>query len=517
VGGALVSTQLMMITTTAAASLTASQALANVPAAGRGSALAALVLLTGAAQILFGLLGLGRLTRFVSYSVTTGFLTGVSVLLILNQLPIVSGYEPEGSNRLAQALDLLRHLGEVDLATMAMASLTLALAILLPRTRLGSLGRLAAIVIPSLLVVGLGLESVQLVQDVGAIPRGLPALTLPALSDLSFDIVTSALAVAAVILVQGAGVSQSVPNPGGAQRSMSRDFIAQGAANVGSGLLGGLPIGGSLSATALNVIYGARSRWATVLAGAWMAVILLALPGLVSYVAMPALGTLLILAGASSLKPGELLSIWHTGWPSRLAIVTTFLATLFLPIQAAVGLGVVLSALLYLNEASTDVSVVALVKRPDGRIEEGQAPRQLPSNQVTVLDVYGHLFYAGARTLAQQLPRPDGAEKPVVVLRLRGRPTVGATLVEVLSNYAEKLKAGGGRLYLTGVSESAYDQIVRSGKMRLTGPVRVYEATATRGESTDEAYRDAHNWLVENQPEAASAADQGEDAPKPPG
>ena len=83
--------------------------------------------------------------------------------------------------------------------------------------------------------------------------------------------VTGALAVAAIILVQGAGVSQSVPNPDGSRRSMSRDFIAQGAANVASGFFRGLPVGGSLSTTALTVISGARSRWAAIFAGLWMA------------------------------------------------------------------------------------------------------------------------------------------------------------------------------------------------------------------------------------------------------
>ena len=79
----------------------------------------------------------------------------------------------------------------------------------------------------------------------------MPAL--PSLSSLNLDVITGALAVAVVILVQGAGVSQRVPNPDGSRRSTSRDFIAQGAANVASGLFRGLPVGGSLSATALNV------------------------------------------------------------------------------------------------------------------------------------------------------------------------------------------------------------------------------------------------------------------------
>jgi SulP family sulfate permease len=236
-----------------------------------------------------------------------------------------------------------------------------------------------------------------------------------------------------------------------------------------------------------------------------MMVVVLVFPDLVAYVVMPGLGAVLILASATTIKLGEMRSIWDTGWPSRLAIVATFISTLFLPIPVAVGFGVVLSAFLYLSESSTDVSIVELVKRTDGRIEERKQPKQLKSNAVTVLDVYGHLFYAGARTLERLLPSPVGAENPAVVLRLRGRTTVGATLVEVLVTYANRLKDVGGRLYLTGLSEETYDQIVRTGKLRLTGPVRAYEATPIRGQSTQEAVADARAWLISQNEENRDA------------
>ncbi len=500
VGGIFSSTRLMMITTTAAASLATSQALAGRTGEARAEALFLLVVLIGALQILFGLLRLGRLIRFVSYSVMTGFLTGVSVLLILSQLPTITGYTAVGSTRIAQTLDLLANLDEVNLPTVGLATLTLALAIVLPRTRLGNLGRLVAVVVPSVLVALLGLRNVETVRDAGEVPQGFPLPALPVLSNVTFDLLTGALAVATIILVQGAGVSQSVPNPDGSRSSISRDFLAEGAANVASGLFRGLPVGGSLSATALNVLYGAGSCWAVILAGVWMALIVVALPGLVSYTAMPALGALLILAGASSIKPGELLAIWYVGWASRVAAVTTFLAMLFLPIQAAVGIGVALSALLYLYASSTDISLVELVERPDGRVEERPPPRQLPSRQVTVLDVYGHLFYAGARTLERLLPRPQGAESPVVVLRLRGRTAFGATLIDALAEYAERLEEVEGRLYLTGLSEEADEQLVRTGKLSLTGPVRDFRATPIVGESTREAVAEARMWLVDQNP-----------------
>jgi SulP family sulfate permease len=470
-----------------------------------------MVVMIGALQILFGLLRTGQLTRFVSYSVMTGFIIGIAVLTILSQLPTVTGFEPTaGSNKVTQTFNLLSNLDGVKLWSLATAVATLALALTLPRTRLGNFGRLVAIIVPSVLAALLHLDSVAVVRDVGDIPGGIPVPHLPSFSAISFNVITGALAVAVVTLVQGAGVSQSVPNPDGSRRSMSRDFAAQGAANVASGLFRGLPVGGSLSTTALTVISGARTHWAAVFAGLWMALLVIVFPGLVSYVAMPALGALLIIASLSTIKPSEALSIWNTGWPSRLAGVTTFLSTLLLPIQAAVGIGVVLSALLYVNESSTDISVVELLKREDGFIEEHKAPRQLQSNKVTVLDVYGHLFYAGARTLARLLPAPLDTQKPVVVLRLRGRSNIGATLVEVLANYADKLQEADGRLYLTGISEGAYEQIVRTGKLRLTGPVRAYEATPVRGQSTEEAVADARTWLVgkgaDASPEDASSS-----------
>jgi sulfate permease, SulP family len=508
VGSIFSSTRLMVIVTTSAASLSAGQALGSLQGEARDTALFLMVVLIGALQMLFGLLRMGKLTRFVSYSVMTGFIIGIAVLTILSQLPTISGYEPTGgSNKVTQTINLFSNLDRVHPSSLVIAGITLILAIVLPRTKLGHFGRLAAIIVPSILALLFQLDAVQIVRDVGEIPKGVPMPHVPSFSAFSFDVFTGALAVAVVILVQGAGVSQSVPNPDGSPRSNSRDFFAQGAANLASGFFRGLPIGGSLSTTALTVLSGSRSRWAAIFAGLWMALLVIVFPGLVSYVVMPALGVLLIIASVSTIKPREALAIWYTGWPSRLAGLTTFLCTLLLPIQAAVGIGVVLSALLYINESSTDVSVVQLLKGPDGVIKERDAPRRLAGNKVTVLDVYGHLFYAGARTLEQLLPEPGGAENPVVVLRLRGRSKFGATLVEVLSNYADRLHQANGRLYLSGISEKAYGEVVRTGKLRLTGPVRVYEATSSRGQSTNKAFADAQTWLVSKSDDASPQTD----------
>lgn len=502
VGGTVASSQLMVITTTAAASLTAGQSLIEVPAEDRASALFLMVILVGVFQVVFGLLDFGRFMRFVSYSVSVGLLTGIAVLLIVSQLSTVSGYETEGPNRISEVFDFIVHVGDIHLLSLAVAALTFALAYFLPRTPIGQVGRIVAIVTPSFLMAAIGWDDVLLLEDIGAIQGGVPRPSLPEVGYL-LSIITGALSLAIIILVQGAGVSQSVPNPDGTRTDMSRDFVAQGAANVTSGFFRGLPVGGSMSATAVSVVGGANSRWAAILAGLGMAVIVAGFADTVSQIAMPALGALLILAGVNSIKPADFAAVSNAGWPSVLAAVVTFLAMLFLPIQVAVAMGVVLSAFLYLTKSASDISVVELVERSDGRLEEHSSPSQLPSDKVTVLDVYGNLFYAGARTLERMLPDPD-ADHAAVVLRLRGRTSYGATLVDVLSNYAERLGKRGGRLYLSGISGEAFKQVSKNGKLRLDGPVRAFPATDIRGESTSQAFEDAQAWLVEAIPDSDS-------------
>lgn len=225
-----------------------------------------------------------------------------------------------------------------------------------------------------------------------------------------------------------------------------------------------------------------------------MAVLVIGVPDLVAFIAMPALGALLMVAGASSLKPSEIAVLRNAGWPSVMAGATTYLTTLFLPIQVAVGLGVVLSALLFLSRTASAVTIVQLFRHEDGRIEERTPPRQLSNRAVTVLDVYGDLFYA--RTFERLLPSPREADHPAVVLRLRGRRTLGATLIDIIGRYADQLEEVNGRLYLTGLTDVAHQQIVRSDKLHLRGAVPAQPATAFVLESTRAAVADAEAWLA---------------------
>jgi SulP family sulfate permease len=431
-----------------------------------------------------------------------GFLTGVASLMVLGQFGSITGTDPQGSGSLAKAVDVVTHPSLIEPVSLLLGLVAIAIVIAPIRGPLRRVAPLIAIAIPAVVVIVLGLDGVQTVSDVGDIPSGLPLPSIPSLDLLTVELVTGAVAVAAVIMVQGAGVAESFPPDGGRLTRPSRDFVAQGAANVVSGTLRGIPVGASVGQTALSVSAGARSRWAAVLAGLCMLLILAVFAPVVEVVPMPALAGLLIVAGVRTINLTEASAIWRTGIVSRIAIVATFVATLFLPIQAAVAVGVLLSTLLYLNQASMDVLVTELVESPDGRVEERPPEPRLASGRPTVLDIHGSMFYAGAQTLARLLPAPEGADRPVVVLRIRGRTKVGATFIQIVDRYARRLAAVGGRLYLSGVDEHVRDQLVRSGKLDLDRDVWLEDVTPIIGESTRRAIGSAEAWLLEATDEA---------------
>ena len=511
-GGLTSSTGLMVIGPTTAAALVAGSVISGVDPADQAEFLFLLTVVAGLMMLAAGFLKLGRYVRFVSHSVMIGFLTGVAANIVLGQLPDLTGAPAEGKVALTKAIHVLLHPGQIDTASLLVGSAALVLLVVLAATPLRQVRALVALVIPTALAWWAGSDSVALVEDVGKVPQGLPLPHLPELSQLSPSLLTAALSIAVVVLVQGAGVAESAPNPDGSRSDPNGDFKAQGIGNLASGLFRGLPVGGSVGNTALNVSAGARTRWAAIWSGVWMVAILAVFSGAVGKVAMPTLAAVLIYAGIGSIKPRQIRTIMRTGIDSRIAVIVTFVATLLLPIQVAVAIGVTVSLLLQLRTEAMDLKVVALVPQPDGSIREAPAPASLPSGAVTALDVYGSLLYAGARTLQVRLPDPAGATRPVVVLRLRGRTSLGSTFFVMTTDYAKRLEDVGGRLYLSGIDASLLDVLNRTRTVGERSHVEVFEATDRVGQSTLTAYEAAEEWLMRQSTE-------GDEAPaeNPPG
>lgn len=495
------SSAFMNVSATSALAITAGSALADAGFTGdaHATAIATLTVLTGLIMVLAGLLKMGRLLRFVANSVVIGFLTGVSINVILSQLGDFTGYSSEYSNKVVKGIDTLLHLNQVDVPTMAIGLLTVAIILLVDRTRLRNFSMLFGMVIASAVVIFLNLATVQQVSDIATIPTSLPMPQLPDFAMMPV-LLLDGIALAIIALVQGAGVSKAYANPDGNYPNSSRDFIGQGAANLGAGLFQGMPIGGSVSTTALNVSAGAKSRWANIFSGLVVVLAVLLFSQAVSMVAMPAMAGLLIVAGFQSLKRENIRDIWVTGWAPRIVMAATLVLTLAIPLQQAVFWGVLLSILVHFFVTSShEVRMMRLIQNPDGTVTEAPAPTELPSKAVTVLNVFGDMAVSGAETLEAQLPKVKQAERPVVILRLHAQESVGSSFIAVVERYSQQLKARGGKLMLAGVNPNVKGQLDRTGTTdEILGAENIFVALpATLGASTREAIDAAQRWLQE--------------------
>jgi SulP family sulfate permease len=500
VGALFTSATFMNVSTTSALAVAAGDTLINYPSSDRGTVLVTLVLMIGIFQIVLGLFRLGWLTRFIPFSVMTGFMTGVAILIIIGQLGDFTGYYSSYSGKIPQVADLLLNRSSIEWATFAIGLLTIGLIYGLGSTRLSKFSLILALLLASGLAVLLNeffSTGIKLVGDIADVPPSLPSLVMPDLA-LIPALIVPAIAVGIIGLVQGAGVSQTFPNPDGKFSDVSRDFFGQGAANLAGGLFGGIPAGGSSSGTALIINAGARSRWANIFGGIAVALVVLLFAPLVELVAMPALAGLVIVAGVQMVNVNAIQTVWQTNTVVRAIMLVTFGSTLVMPLQYAVFLGVAISILLFVFQQSNTVRVVEWVPVDGGWPVERPAPSQLESNRVTVLFVYGNLFYAAASTLEDNLPAVNDARRAVVILLMRGYEDIGSTVNEVLRRYTEALQANSGKLILAGVAPGLRDQLQRTGMLDLIGQENVFLATETIGEAGNAALRAAADWLAES-------------------
>jgi sulfate permease, SulP family len=501
VGALSTSTVLMSVQATGAMAVIIS----DVPQTQTGDAaaqeaLAVLAVLTGVGMLALGIARLGSLVRFVPSSVLVGFVNAVAINIMLSQVDEITGYTSDAPNRVLKTLDTLVHPGQIQWAGVLVAVVTIGLIVLLERTRLGALGMVVAIALGSALPVvldalGVTALNVPMLSDIVTVPRSLPQLDVPSLG-LVAAMVVPALSLIFVGLVQGAAIGGTMTRPDGSANDPSGDFRGQGVANLAAGVLQGMPVAGSMSATNLVRAAGGRTATANLFAGIVIGASMLLLSDVVGYVAMPALGGLLVLIGWRSLKVDQLLLTWRTGPVPATTMAITFVLTLIIPLQYAVLVGVGLAVLLHVGRQSNRVVVKRWVFDDGGLPTEADPPAEVPAGEVVVLATYGSLFFAAAPAFEAQLPRPVGTgTHGVVVLRLRAKEELGSTVVKVLIKYAEQLAACDSRLMLAGLTPGVRRQVDDTGLTSLLGEDAVFMAHARVGLSVGEAVEHAESWV----------------------
>lgn len=463
-------------------------------------ALYTLATMAGVLLIVLGLLGGGRLVRFVPTAVMTGFVTAVGVNIVLGQLSNFTGYASQGANRLAKTLDTGIHLVEWGVPSVVVGTITILIIVLLQHTRVGALGLVIAVIVGSVCAVLLNLwvpGPVVLLRDLVEVPGSLPRPVLPSLDDVVF-VSIPAVSLTFVALVQGAGVSAGVAAREGKAPDVSRDLIGQGAGNLLSGLFRGMPVGGSSSGSSLVVTAGARSRMVYFIAGLIMALVILLASDLVAYIAMPALAGLLIVVGFSAIKPSRVYSVMKSGPLPTVVMAVTFVLMLLIPLQFAVLAGVGLGIILFVAQQSNRLRVRRVVFAGDGRMREIDPPHRIPPREIVVLQPYGSLFFASAPTFERQLPAvTEESTHSVVIVRLRGTDDVGLAFVEVLRRYAHDLAAVGSSLKLVVSEPVVIRQLEAGGLSAELGEGNIYHGTEWVGATVRQAYDDARAELRE--------------------
>ncbi len=487
------SSQFMVVQATGAMGVVVS----DIPAVHGGEdpnrALFTLTILTGLVMVAAGFLKLGQYLKFVPNSVIVGFISAVGVNIVLGQLDDFTGYEAEGANRLGRAWDLVTHPLQINPATIGVGLVTVALILWLERTRIGALGMVLAIVLGSALVPIFGLE-VEVLSGIVSVPGSLP---LPILPDLTLVpvLLLGAVSLAFVGLIQGAAISASLPNADGSYPDADQDFVGQGAANLVTGLFQGMPVGGSMSATMISRSAGGRSRMVQLIAGMVMAVGILLFADLVELIAMPALAGLLIVVGVRTVKPNNLAAVWKTGRLQAVALTTTFVLTILIPLQYAVLVGVGVAMLLTIVRQSEQMELRRILTDDEG-IREVPPPKSLPPGEVVILQPYGSLFFATASAFEHQLPAVgDESARSVVIVRLRGRTELGSTLADLLGRYGQQLAATGSRLFVVSDNERVRSQLEVAGVIDTIGEDAFYESNEWLGRTVRRAAADAQAWI----------------------
>jgi SulP family sulfate permease len=485
----------MNVSTTSALSVAAGDALAGIPAPAKAANMLILVLMIGIVQLIAGLFRLGTLLRFVSNAVMVGFISGVAALIVLGQLGDFTGYHSQFSGKVLQMADLILNFRSVHWPTLLLSLLTLGIIVAVNMTRFAKFSMLIGLLVSTLVAILVQPEGVPLVGDIAAFTGGLLQFQMPNFL-YAPNMMASAVAIAIIGLVQGAGVSQSYPNPDGTYPNTSRDFLGQGAANIATGFFQGIPAGGSMSGTALTVSAGARTRLANIFAGLFVMPLVFLFGGLVERIPMPALAALLIVVGFQSFKPHDFQTVWRTGKVPATAMGLTFAATLTLPLQFAVFVGVAVSLLMHVFRSSNQIRLVQWKPVPGGFPLERPAPEQLASNDITILNAYGSLFFAAASTAEARLPEIGDARRPVVIFAMRGRDEVGSTFLSVIDRYAKALRDHDGKLVLVGVGPNVMLQLERTGMFTRLGRENILPEEEQLGTAMNQAIEEAYAFLA---------------------
>jgi SulP family sulfate permease len=432
-----------------------------------------LTFLAGVYQLAFGLAKLGALVNFVSHTVVMGFTAGAAILIATSQLKHVLGITvPRGESFAHTWVDIYHELGNVNLTVLGIALVTLLTAMLcrrlspkLPSLLLGLIaGSLAA------LVIGGASHGVTFVEQ---IPAQLPPLSMP---DFSVGVIRQlapeAFAVALLGLIEAVSIARSVATKSHQRINSNQEFIGQGLSNMVGSFFSSYAGSGSFTRSGINYQAGARTPMAAIFAAILLMLMVLLIAPLTAYLPVAAMGGVILLVAYGLIDFHHIKST-ITGSRSETAILlVTFFATLFLELEFAIYLGVLLSLVLFLARTSRPqiVTLAPDTHDPRRKLVNVQAKPISQCPQLKIIRIDRDIYFGSVNYIQSQLEQISEKEGIVHILidasRLNYIDMAGA---EMLVQENQRLRALGGGLYFCGLNSTLWQFLAEGRYVRAIG------------------------------------------------
>lgn len=432
-------------------------------------------MMAGVILIFLAVTGLGQAVKFIPRPVVVGFTNGIALLIASTQIKDFFGLsiaEPP-SEFFARMTALVEGMPTWHPAALALAAVSLALVVLVPRWLPRIPGSIVALVLGTAAVVAFELPVETIGTKFGGIPSGLPAFSVPAFrTDLILPLLPAALTVALLAAVESLLSAVVGDSMIGDRHNSSAELMAQGVANLVAPLVGGIPVTGAIARTATNFRSGARSPVAGLVHAATLLVIILLLAPLATYVPLATLAAVLVVVAYNMGEWREIPGIWRLDWADRSVWLITFALTVMADLTMAVEVGMALAALLYIYRV-TDTTIVSTLSDDD--IEGGRAhalqDKHVPA-YVTILRIHGPFLFGIADKLAD-VTTDLSTFGPIVILRLRHMPAIDATGLHALESLSDRLKKSGRTLILCGARQQPAAFLHQSEFMNHVGPSNI--------------------------------------------
>jgi sulfate permease, SulP family len=304
-----------------------------------------LALLVGLVLVVGGIFRLGWIADLLSIPVTVGFLAGISVHILISQLPGILGLPTPGGPMLQRLATLAGQLSQtnpftlcIGLGVLALVTISERIDVRIPGALIGLIGAAAAVVL-------MGLES-RGVAVLGNIPAALPTLDIPDIPiGRWLQLVPLALIIAIIVMVQTAATTRSFVSDKNQPPDVDRDFIGVGAGSILSGLIGGFPVNASPPRTAIVAETGGKSQLAVLIATAIVLGLLAFGGSLLRHVPQAALGGVLLFVAMRIIRVNQIVAISRQSLGELLLVIATAAAIIVLPIEQGVAIGITLSLL----------------------------------------------------------------------------------------------------------------------------------------------------------------------------